>query len=51
MWEEIGHVLDSTTRLESYNVEDLIDNDMIRLHGNAFLLRVSIHNSVTVTEI
>jgi hypothetical protein len=35
MGEEIGHVLDSTTRLESYNVQDLIDSAIIRLHASS----------------
>ena len=31
-------MLDSTTRIESYNVKDLIDNDIIWLHASGSVL-------------
>jgi len=40
IWEEIeqeiGHVLDPTTRFVSYYIEDVINNGVLGLHVNAF---------------
>ena len=36
IWEEIGQVLDPTTRLVSDDVEDVSNHGVIRLHGKAF---------------
>lgn len=41
IWEEIGQVLDPTTRLVSDDVEDVSNHGVIRLHGKAFFLRFS----------
>jgi hypothetical protein len=33
----VGHVLDPATRCVSYDVEDVINNRALRLHGSASL--------------